>query len=284
MADANFMNKKAQSTKTWTSSVSWCFNLSYSTQCITLPIHHEVPSMPPLSPFSLLQGLQVKHVLARFTGCMISDLTHRLSPANLYSACQEASFDNELQTSSKGQTRDTRSDLVHRYLGRLMECQNASVGELPLHPITGSQSEFMKRQPVVLEQMSNILAGFDHARKFRETIDLDDAKCRQDMVDVIARQFKFMGMLMRVMYCVEDLSKAPMDPAVCCQRFVEEVKLLVNAKTVRLWLVDEKKSLIWEWIPGQGKPVQRHFVVSGGTSPLLVITSVPAPLWIGWEK
>ena len=182
----------------------------------------------------------------------------------LNSAFASQDHEDDLKTDSNPQ--EDKNSLIEQYLLRLMECHDAAPGAPPLDSISGSQSEFMKRQPIVLEQVSSLLAGSKNFKNFRETIDSADAKSRVDMVDVIARQFKYVGMLMRVMYCVEDLCKAPLDHSVCCQRFVEEVKLLVGAEHVRLWLVDSKNSLIWEWKAAQGKPVKRPFVVSTGAA------------------
>jgi hypothetical protein len=127
------------------------------------------------------------------------------------------SEDEDDEEPSTVEVENDKNDLVFLYLAKLMECHHASPGELPLEPLTGSHAEFFKRQPIVLEQVKEILTGSDHFKKFRQTIDSADVKCRVDIVDAIARQLKFVGMLMRVMYCVEVLSKSPMDPSVCCQ-------------------------------------------------------------------
>lgn len=161
-------------------------------------------------------------------------------------------------TSGKG---DMRTD---GYFAKLMECHQASPGELPPNPITGSEADFLKKQPVLLDQISKMMSGSENFKKFVQIIDSADAKCRVDMVDVLTKQFKLLGMLMRVMYCVEDLSRAPIDPLVCLQRFKEEVKMLVEAHHVRVWIVEEKKSLIWEWRPDQDKPEKRPFDLSAG--------------------
>ena len=175
---------------------------------------------------------------------------------------QQDSFDEE---NKLGPTMFDEEDvLISRYFARLMECQQASPGELPLHSITGSEVEFLKRQPILLEQISNMLSGSENSKKFVQIIDSADAKCRMDMVDVLAKQIKLVGMLMRVMYCVEDLSRVPLDPLVCFRRFMQEVKMLVGAHEVRLWIVDDKKSLIWEWTPDQDKPDKRPFALSSG--------------------
>lgn len=154
--------------------------------------------------------------------------------------------------------------VMNRFISKLMEFEHLLPKQLPLHPITGTKEEYLKRQPIVLEQVSEIMMGSENFRKFSHTFDSTDAKNRVDLVDVLAQKLKIMGTLVRVMYHMEELAKAPMDPCVCCERFVEEVKFIVGSKNVRLFLVDDKKSLIWEWIPGQAHPVKRPFTVSAG--------------------
>jgi len=142
----------------------------------------------------------------------------------------EHSFDDDakVQAGLGPQAQEANKDLVPRYLARLMQCQHSSPGELPLAPITGSRAEFVKRQPMLLREVSAILSGSENFKRFCEIIDSADIKCRVDMFDVLARQLKMVGMLMRVAYCAEHMSQAPMDPSVCCKRFVHEVKLLIR--------------------------------------------------------
>jgi GAF domain-containing protein len=156
--------------------------------------------------------------------------------------------------------------LLPQYMNMLMECHQASPGQLPMHHMTGSEAEFLKRQPIVLEELAAILTGSEDFRKLRDTIDTADAKCRVDMVNVLARQLKLVGKLVHAMYSVKELSTLPMDPCVCCDLFVEDVKKHVACNIVRLWLVDEKNSYIWEHDPSQENPVKRRFVVSKGTA------------------
>jgi hypothetical protein len=189
------------------------------------------------------------------------NLRHRANKlANNSSWSESGSSTDEEAPFDHGQ--EHLNSLVPRYMSRLMQCHQASPGDLPLHSMTGTEAEFLKRQPLVLDQVADILSGSENFKKLRNIIDSCDAKCRVDMVDVLAGQVKFVGMLLRVMHSLEDLSKSPLDPSVNCQHFVQEVKQLIGANNVRLWLVDDKKSLIWEWVPGQREAIKRPFVVS----------------------
>ena len=156
--------------------------------------------------------------------------------------------------------------MLPRYMNLLMEYHQALPGQLPVEPITGSEAEFLKRQSVVLEEVAAILAGSENFRQMRDIIDTADAKCRVDMVNVLARQLKFTGKLVHGMHSMNELAKLPMDPSFCCDLFVEEIKKLVGGQRVRLWLVDEKKSCIWEHDPEQANPAKRPFVAPGERS------------------
>ena len=157
---------------------------------------------------------------------------------------------------------DHDKDLIFSYMKRLLRIDNASPGALPSHPITGSEDEFLKRQPLVLEQVNRILGGADDFKDFIDAINKCGAKGRVDMLNVVAQQFKRIGMLSRAMHCLVGISSSPLDPAASWSHFVSEVHLLLGASKVRLWLVDEQRSLIWEWDPSGHEREKRPFVMT----------------------
>ena len=121
----------------------------------------------------------------------------------------------------------------------------------------GTRTEMIKRRTVVYRSVKKLLAGLLAEDLFHDAVDALDQKTRSDMLEEVAAEFSVLGLQMRTLQSMSKMNESGLDLEGSCESFLCEVKVLLKAQHVRLWMVDQKNGQIWEWFGNEQHPRKR---------------------------
>lgn len=125
-----------------------------------------------------------------------------------------------------------------------------------------SRTEYMKRRALVHKEVEKLLCGLPADASFHDAVDALDQKTRAGLLDEVATEFTALGIFARAVHSMRRISESSFDVDQCFELFTREVKELLAAEHVRLWLVDETNAQIWEWKQSERVPTKRSFWAS----------------------
>ena len=134
------------------------------------------------------------------------------------------------------------------------------------------RSELEKRRMLVHRSVEKLLAGFPAEDEFRVAVDALDKKARADTLAQVASEFSVLALFNRTLRSISKLNESGLDLVGCCDLFQQEVKALLQAQYVRLWMVDQENSQIWEWVGQEKHPRKRSFQPAQDTIDLANVT------------
>jgi len=123
-----------------------------------------------------------------------------------------------------------------------------------------ARNENHKRRSIVHRCVEKLLANQAVEHSFHDAVDALDQKTRSDMLEEVASEFSALGVLARTFQSMFRISACGLDLESCCQTFKGQVKTLLNAQHVRLWMVDQTNAQIWEWAGNERHPRKRSYL------------------------
>ena len=106
-------------------------------------------------------------------------------------------------------------------------------------------------------EVEKLLSGMPAEHLFHDAVDALEQKTRSDMLEEVATEFCVLGLLIRTLQSLSKMAESGLDLVGCCEAFLHEVKTLLKAQHVRLWMVDAKNAQIWEWVANEKHPRKR---------------------------
>ena len=137
----------------------------------------------------------------------------------------------------------------------LLTCYNQTKNEANTNLTL--RTEQIKRRSLLHREVAKLLAGMPAEHLFHDAVDALEQKTRSDMLEEVATEFCVLGLLVRTLQSTFKMAESGLDLVGCCETFLNQVKTLLKAQHVRLWMVDPKNAQIWEWVANEKHPRKR---------------------------